>query len=162
MCCLKFSQMEVMTLLFALWRWVSRNTWAPQDGGADGWMLHLQDVNEWWQAATTTTEADALMMEATVQLLNDGGRVLGGLSRRCGGLLYHLGVGCHVGVFQGIDGAHYTVLTVVGGRLGRERRHSGWTHTFYTDVITHTDALEEQRLSGSGANAGGGSRAVKS
>lgn len=39
-------------------------------------------------------------------------------------LLYHLGVGCHVGVFQGIDGADYTVLTVVGRRLGRERRHS--------------------------------------
>lgn len=52
-----------------------------------------------------------------------GGGGLGGGNRHCGGLLYHLGVGCHVGVFQGIDGAHYTVLTVVGRRLGRERRH---------------------------------------
>ena len=43
---------------------------------------------------------------------------------RYDGLLYHLGVGSHVAVFQGIDGAHYTVLTVVGGRLGRECRHS--------------------------------------
>lgn len=48
-----------------------------------------------------------------------------------GGLLYHLGVGGHVAVFQGIDGAHYTVLTVVGGGLGshtntRTRKH---THT---------------------------------
>lgn len=49
---------------------------------------------------------------------------LRGVNLNCGGLLYHLGVGCHVGVFQGIDGTHYTVLTVVGGRLGRERRHS--------------------------------------
>lgn len=54
----------------------------------------------------------------------EGWRVLRGGSWRCHSLLYHLGVGCHVGVFQGIDGAHYTVLTVVGGRLGRERRHS--------------------------------------
>lgn len=56
---------------------------------------------------------------ATMQLLG-----LGWGRGHCGGLLYHLGVGCHVGVFQGIDGAHYTVLTVVGRRLGRERRHS--------------------------------------
>lgn len=64
---------------------------------------------------------------ATMQLLGLGGGGWGGLrggNRHCGGLLYHLGVGCHVGVFQGIDGAHYTVLTVVGRRLGRERRHS--------------------------------------
>lgn len=54
----------------------------------------------------------------------EGWRVLRGGSWRCDSLLYHLGVGGHVGVFQGIDGAHYTVLTVVGRRLGRERRHS--------------------------------------
>lgn len=45
-------------------------------------------------------------------------------NQHCDGLLYHLGVGCHVGVFQGIDGAHYTVLTVVGRRLGRKRKHT--------------------------------------
>lgn len=61
----------------------------------------------------------------------------------CGGLLYHLGVGCHVGVFQGIDGAHYTVLTVVGRRLGRERKHSKW-NTKATQI--HTDAFELKRL----------------
>lgn len=66
--------------------------------------------------------------------------VLRGGNRHCDGLLYHLGVGCHVGVFQGIDGAHYTVLTVVGRRLRRERRHSEWTHTLHTH--THTDASE--------------------
>lgn len=63
--------------------------------------------------------------------------VLRGGNRHCDGLLYHLGVGCHVGVFQGIDGAHYTVLTVVGRRLGRERRHSKWTHTLHTRTHTH-------------------------
>lgn len=56
----------------------------------------------------------------TTKLL--GGREVKRRHQHYGGLLYHLGVGCHVGVFQGIDGAHYTVLTVVGGRLGRERR----------------------------------------
>lgn len=65
-----------------------------------------------------TMEGEA--QRTTMQLLG------GGVKRRehCGGLLYHLGVCCHVGVFQGIDGAHYTVLTVVGRRLGRERKHS--------------------------------------
>lgn len=58
---------------------------------------------------------------ARLRWRDGGGMAWGGW---CGGLLYHLGVGGHVGVFQGIDGAHYTVLTVVGGGLGRERRHS--------------------------------------
>lgn len=60
-------------------------------------------------------------MRHVTLLRYDGDGVSG--NWRCGGLLYHLGVGRHVVVFQGIDGAHYTVLTVVG-RLGRERRHS--------------------------------------
>lgn len=101
----------------------------PEDGYCWGqgmlrWQ-HLLD-DEGWQAATMTMEDEA--QRATMQLLGGGGGegrgLLRGGNRHCGGLLYHLGVGCHVGVFQGIDGAHYTVLTVVGGRLGRERRHS--------------------------------------
>lgn len=71
------------------------------------------------QAATSTMEDEAHLAK---MLLWRG--VLRGGIQHCDGLLYHLGVGCHVAVFQGIDGAHYTVLTVVGGRLGQERRHS--------------------------------------
>lgn len=87
---------------------------------------------------------DKQMMEdeaqwVTMQLLRGQGG-LRGRNWHCGGLLYHLCVRCHVGVFQGIDGAHYTVLTVVGRRLGRERKHSKWTHTSHTHI--EKDALE--------------------
>lgn len=92
-----------------------------------------------------TTEDEA--QRATMQLLGGLGVLRGG-NWHSGGLLYHLGVGCHVGVFQGIDGAHYTVLTVVGRRLGRERRHSKWTHTH--TYVTHTDALELYAFQGMG------------
>lgn len=64
-----------------------------------------------------------------------------------GGLLYHLGVGGHVAVFQGIDGAHYTVLTVVGGGLGSHTKRN-------TQTRTHTH-IRITRLQGNGGGGGG-------
>lgn len=81
-------------------------------------------VDEGQQAATATTEEEEEAHHAATLRWRDGGDGWREREGRCGGLLYHLGAGGHVVVFQGIDGAHYTVLTVVGGGLGRECRHS--------------------------------------
>lgn len=79
------------------------------------------------EAGTITTSSEHDDGEDALPWRAEGGVRCRGNHNNSGGLLYHLDVGGHVAVFQGIDGAHYTVLTVVGGGLGSHTKCN--THT---------------------------------